>query len=103
MQDPQYRSTTELSHPSTAGGDWAALVAQAETFARQAQFEKALDVLNAAIAGSPKAAAPWQAKASVLFNLNRVEEALETLDTALEKVGEEPSLLRSKARFLRVE
>ena len=86
----------KVSNPTA---DAAELIAQAEKLANEGRSDKALAALDAAILKVPNEPHAWQAKASLLFLLDQSEDAFKVVDTALEQIGEDGSLLWSKGRF----
>jgi tetratricopeptide (TPR) repeat protein len=76
-----------------------AMLEKAKTRLQEGRAEEALQILNAAIATAPGVVDSWHAKALVLRQLGRPEDAVKALDTALQQFGPKPSLLMDKAGF----
>jgi superkiller protein 3 len=85
-----------LSNPTA---DAAGLLAQAEELARAGEYDKALDAFDAVMRTSPAQPRAWEGKTWTLLKLDRAEDALGVIDTALEKFGDKPDFLRVKAQL----
>jgi superkiller protein 3 len=75
------------------------LLEKAKTQLQEGRAEEALQLLNAVIDAAPELVDSWHAKALALRQLGRPDEAVKVLDTALQRIGDKPSLLMDKAGF----
>jgi tetratricopeptide (TPR) repeat protein len=88
-----------MGKTSASAKDPAELIVQAEEFLREGQSDDALDAVDKAIAMAPHAPQARRTKATLLAQLDRFEEAVEVLDTAVEEIGPDPALLSEQGKL----
>jgi tetratricopeptide (TPR) repeat protein len=104
MQTPQNKilpSTMAEPQGATSSADEVtALIVAADKLAKEGQSEKAISVLDTAIALTLETPSAWRTKVQLLLQLGRADDALNTLDKATERLSPEAIFLWEKALIL---